>query len=240
MGVTSSKVVGFNADSIRKKLLNDVIAHNNKSLVDYAKKEIRTLGDTIAAYNSRNNMDDTGNLLDSLCWCVCYDGKMVESGFYREKRATLPSYLHELSKVEFLEGSGRKKWKDVHATGIASFSEVSAAEDVHGHERAAAYLEKAPKKCKEGQWMLMFAILAPYWGYWEAGHRNVFLGNVQFAAMTQFYDRIQGDLKPMKTSKPHIGIAKYASKSLVAQGRKNLKHNTGTFSSYNDRIKGKR
>ena len=74
--------------------------------------------------------------------------------------------------------------------------------------------------------MVLFAILAPYWGYWEAGHNNIFLGRVQFAAMTQFYDIIKGELKPMKVKKPHIGIAKYASKSLLAQARKNLKNNT--------------
>lgn len=172
-------------------------------------------------------MDASGNLLDSLCWGVCYNGQLVGSGFYREKTATDRSMLHELTKVQLIEGSGRSKWRDLYGASKkemeSAFSEMTAGEPVDGRRRAEGFIEKESKNSKSGQWKVFFAILAPYWGYWEKGHHNVFTKKFeQFAVMTQFYDRVKEDLKPART-RIRVSVAKYASKSLVRQAKKNIK-----------------
>ena len=224
-----TRILGFNPDRMKKQMLSIAVDEQNKRLVDFAEQKIRLLGDAIQLYNSRNHMDRTGNLLDSLCWCVCYDGNMVKNGFYREKRANSLSFLHGYTEVGFIEGNLRRKWKTAQSGLINNpYSYVDAGESVNGRERAEQYLAKAPKRCKSGQWMVMFAILAPYWGYWEEGHKNIFTKKFeQFSVMTQFYDKISAELKPAKT-RIHVSVAKYASKSLVAQARKNLRHGTGS------------
>ena len=40
--------------------------------------------------------------------------------------------------------------------------------------------------------------------------------------MTQFYDKVKPELKPAKT-RFHVYVDKYASKSLYAQAKKNLR-----------------
>ena len=209
------KVIGFNAAKMAEQMMANAVAEQNRRLVEYAEQRIIMLGETINSYNSRNHMDDTGNLLDSLCWGVCYDGKMVESGFYRSPKATRTSYLHGWSTVEFADPKRFKK----HAVG----------ESVRpGHQLAAEYLSQAHKKCKSGEWMVFFAILAPYWGYWEKGFNITpkFGGNttqrfLQFAVMSQFYDIVKSNLKPART-RIKVYVPKYASKSLMSRARKNL------------------
>ena len=79
-------------------------------------------------------------------------------------------------------------------------------------------------------WRVFFAILAPYWGYWEKGF-NLKTGGgssdlprkerfIQFSVMTEFYDSIKNDLKPART-RLSVSVAKYASKSLYSQAKKN-------------------
>ena len=107
-------------------------------------------------------------------------------------------------------------------------SRGSAGEEVSGHQLAAEYLYQAHKKCKSGEWMVFFAILAPYWGYWEKGFNITpkFGGNttqrfLQFAVMSQFYDIVKSNLKPART-RIKVYVPKYASKSLMSRARKNL------------------
>ena len=225
------KVIGFNAAKMAEQMMANAVAEQNRRLIEYAEQRIIMLGETINSYNSRNHMDDTGNLLDSLCWGVCYDGKMVESGFYRSPKATRPSYLHGWSTVEFADPKRFKK----HAVGesVSSWVKMDAGEEVSGHQLAAEYLSQAHKKCKSGEWMVFFAILAPYWGYWEKGFTQVHgagfingkgFGSAsfqQFAVMSQFYDIVKSNLKPART-RIKVYVPKYASKSLMSRARKNL------------------
>jgi len=219
------KIIGFNATKMAEQMMANAVAEQNRRLVEYAEARILMLGETISSWNSRYNMDDTGNLLDSLCWGVCYDGKMVESGFYRQQKATMPSYLHGWSTVEFADPKRFKR----HAVGesVSSWVKMDAGEPVNGHDLAAAYLSQAHKKCKSGEWMVFFAILAPYWGYWEKGFNMKFGFNgthqrfMQLAVMSQFYDIVKSNLKPART-RIKVYVPKYASKSLMSRARKNL------------------
>lgn len=227
------KIIGFNAAKMAEQMMANAVAEQNRRLVEYAQRGIIELGNAIASIPTKNNMDDTGNLLDSLCWGVCYNGELIDSGFYRGQTASRPSHLHAYSKAEVLEGNTRRKWKELYNADVqkarmlqgANWSETSAAEPVNGHALAQAYIDKAAKKCKSGQWMVFFAILAPYWGYWEAGHNNVFMRRfVRYQVITEFYDKMKVDLKPAKVRPPHIHVEKYASKSLYSSAKKNLKN----------------
>ena len=225
------KVIGFNAAKMAEQMMANAIIEQNRRLVEYAEARIMMLGETINSYNSKHHMDDTGNLLDSLCWGVCYDGKMVESGFYRSPKATRPSYLHGWSTVEFADPKRFKK----HAIGesVSGWVKMDAGEEINGHQLAAEYLSQAHKNCKSGEWMVFFAILAPYWGYWEKGFTQVngagFINGKrfgsasfqQFAVMSQFYDIVKSNLKPART-RIKVYVPKYASKSLMSRARKNL------------------
>ena len=229
------KIIGFNATKMAEQMMANAVAEQNRRLVEYAEARVMLLGETIASYGGANGMDDLGNLLDSLCWGVCYDGKMIKSGFYRQQRATQPTELHAYSNAAVLEGSTRGKWKHLYNEDKnkakqlqkANWSYTSASEPVNGHQLAAEYLAKAHSKCKANQWMVFFAICAPYWGYWEKGFNQIhhFSGTSsfrQFAVMSQFYDHISSQLKPAK-AKIKIHVEKYASKSLYRSAKKNLK-----------------
>lgn len=221
-----SKVIGFNADKWEKDLIKYWVGQQNARLIAYAKEKIQEIGNRISSYHSRHHMDDTGNLLDSLCWGVSYDGKPIASGFYRSQKATQAALMHGWSLVEFREGSGKQKW-DYENKIKNPFSEMHAGESVWGHQRAAGFLERAGAKSKAGQWKVFFAILAPYWGYWEKGF-NMKLPKggttfLQFSVMAETYDTVKGELKPMRTSL-RVHVDKYASKSLYKQAKRNLKN----------------
>lgn len=158
------------------------VKEQTKRLIDYAERNIRLIGDAIQLYHSRKHMDRTGNLLDSLCWGVSYRGEVKGTGFYRKKRARGESYVHE--------------WSDYWE-----------AFPVSGHEMAANYLQQYAAVNTDG-WRVFFAILAPYWGYWEEGftfkgkHKQT---RLQFAVMAEFYDKASKDLKPATTTiKVHV------------------------------------
>ena len=164
-------------------------------------------------------MDRTGNLLDSLCWGVSYDGKLVEGGFFREKRANTVSALHEWSTVSFKQKTRDQfggEWQD----------NISAGEDVDGRQLAEAYIQRYGNNGAKG-WKVFFAILAPYWGYWEKGFMMVHglpkssksRTFRQFAVMTQFYDQVKADLKPMRT-RFRVSVATYTSLSLKKQAER--------------------
>ena len=189
-----SKVIGFNAKSMAAAMMKNVVAEQNRRLVEYAKEKMLAIGNQIQTYHSRNHMDRTGNLLDSLLWGVSYEGKLVEGGFYRDAQARGESYLHE--------------W----------FSgDVKYLIPVNGRQLAQTYMQKYGNNGAKG-WRVFFAILAPYWGYWEKGFTMKSGGGdsgiprstrfMQFAVMTQFYDEIKKDLKPARV-RFRVSVAKY-------------------------------
>lgn len=227
-----TRVVGLNAAKLVETMMKTVVDEQNKRLIAYAQDEIIKLGAAINSLPTKNNMDDKGNLLDSLCWGVCYSGNLVGSGFYRAQVATMPSELHAYSTLAVLEGGARRKWKDLYNADIqkarslqeSNFSYTTASEPVNGHALAQDFIDKFAKKSKEGQWTVFFAILAPYWGYWEQGHNNRLARRfLRFQVMTEFFDQVKQDLKPAKT-RLKIHVEKYASKSLYSSAKKNLKN----------------
>lgn len=168
--------VKFNSKALEKAITDRLIPVQTAQLVAYAKDTIQKIGNAIQAYHSRNHMDRTGNLLNSLCWGVSYRGELAEAGYYREASSLRQSYLHEWSK------------------------EYSNAFPVEGHAAAANYIQKYGATYTDG-WRVFFAILAPYWGYWEEGftfRSKRRTGFMQFAVMTQFYDTVTKELKPAK------------------------------------------
>lgn len=203
-----SKVTGLDVAKLRATILKNIVGEQNALLIAYAKDEISKIGAQIQTYHSRHQMDRTGNLLDSLCWGVSYDGKLVEGGFYREASARGTSYLHE--------------W----------FSgDVKYLIPVNGHQLAEEYIQRYGNNGAKG-WKVFFAILAPYWGYWEKGFtmshgfssnggKSSFRGGtfMQFAVMAQFYDQVKADLKPMRT-RFRVSIAKYDRPKLEKKWKK--------------------
>lgn len=166
-----SKVIGFNAQKMKEQMMAIVVEEQNSRLVEYAKNKIREIGEKILA--TPYGMDRSGNLLDSLCWFVSYKGKLVDSGFYREQTATRDSYLHELYPTDIREMF-----------------------PVYGHGLAEQFINRWYGKYQNG-WYVGFAILAPYWGYWEQGHYNVLTHQMErFAIMAEIYDTAKQELKP--------------------------------------------
>jgi len=186
-----SSKVKFNADKLSKQIFANLVEEQTNRLIAYAEEMIKQIGDTIKTYHSRNHMDRTGNLLNSLCWGVAYDNELKASGFYREADSLELSFLHE------------RDWDYM-------------AHPVDGHALAEQYIRQYGRLGSGGgTWRVWFAILAPYWGYWERGFTMVSGGGgspfprsrqrLQFAVMAQFYDKLGADLKPAKTSiKVHV------------------------------------
>lgn len=213
-----SKVKNLNLDRIAKRLIDNAITEQNSRLVEYAKKEIKRLGDMILAYNEANHMDRTGNLLNSLCWGVTYDGKMVECGFYRSERTNI-----RFNRWGQVRGMGFRDSRESH---IHEWSEPEG-EEVDGRKRAEEFL--LSKHGQKGKWTIFFAILAPYWGYWESGFTLRGGGGasgmprhsrfMQFQVMTHIYDDVRMSIKPYTT---HITvyIDKYSYHAKSATGRR--------------------
>lgn len=227
-----SKVIGLDENAMRAAMMKTVVEEQNRRLIDYAAGEnglVYQIGDRIKQYHSRHNMDRTGNLLDSLLWGVSYQGKLVKGGFYRETPAAFEdSGLHEWSKVSF---------RDKETGGW--IEDVSAETPVNGRQLADAYLTKYGNNGARG-WRVFFAILAPYWGYWEKGFRMTHgiipknsVGNpskayakgirsfYQFAVMTEYHDVAKNDLKPMRV-RIRTHVEKYTSLKLYKRAKKDF------------------
>ena len=208
--------VVFDTNALRKNLEESLTRQQTKLLIEYAHKKVQEIGNTIASYHGSHGMDRTGNLLDSLCWGVSYKGNIEASGFYRPKQAAMPSTLHEWTQLEIQDNG---TWVGVDS---GSFPPVN------GHELAEEYIYKYGQKSTNG-WKVFFAILAPYWGYWEKGftlkhgfsRKGGFTGatHMRFAVMTQYYDQIKKDLKPARMYFG-VSVAKYTSISLYKQAKK--------------------
>lgn len=228
---TRTRLKGFNPSKIRQQMIDAAIAEQSRRLVEYAEQRIMLLGEVISMYHSRNNMDRTGNLLDSLCWGVTYKGKYVGYGFYREQKASRSSGLHEwwgmgnnsrdpetgeLSAGQFYS-KRNKEWTNVTAENLP---------EIWGHQLAEQFLKRQESKYPDG-WTVFFAIAAPYWGYWEKGFTMKIQGNfVQFAVMSQMYDHIKSDLKPAKVRPVKItNEINYSDLGLIKQARANMRKN---------------
>lgn len=170
-----------------KDLKKEISNKQTMNLLEYAKNTIQSIGDKIASYSSANNLGKTGNLLDSLCWGLVYNGRLVGKGFYRPQKANKESFLHELSGKDIAE-----------------------LYPVYGHGLAEQFIQRFAKRNGSGQgWRVFFAVLAPYWGYWEAGHFNVLLHHrIKFRVMAETYDIVKADLKPAKVTF-HNYVPKY-------------------------------
>lgn len=116
------------------------------------------------------NWDRTGNLISSLCWIVCSKGQRVSFGYFSKNKTTDDSYLHELSKPPLKQL-------------------------VDGRIEAQKFISEYQPTITHG-WEVIFAVCAPYWGYWEEGHKNILMGGkkVQFAVMAQEFDKVRKEL----------------------------------------------
>ena len=195
-------VVKFDAKKFATQMMQRFTDEQSARLIEYAKEKIIEIGDKIQSYNSKNHMDRTGHLLNSLCWCVTYGDKVIDSGFYRN--VTLHKKGSDNTDESFLhEWSGDYKY----------------AFPVDGRKLAEKKLKEYGGGIAPQGWRVIFAILAPYWGYWEEGFTLVhgFSNNngkskikgatfKRFAVMAEFYDQVSKDLKPAnvtyKTSSP--------------------------------------
>lgn len=164
-----TKVI-FPKAAISKAMIAAVVKEQTKRLIDYAIAEIKQIGNDISVAPTRNNLDRTGNMLDSLCWGVCYGGKMKKFGYYRDELASADSHLHEYSNP--------------------------MGESVNGRWFASQFIATYAPKTESG-WEIFFAVLAPYWGYWEKGFTHKKSGRYfQWSVMTRHFDVVTNDLKP--------------------------------------------
>lgn len=187
--------------------MKELFDEQTNRLVQYAMSEIIKIGDKITTYHSANHMDRTGNLLNSLCWGVSFEGTLKQFGFYRKPilrdkgiSKTSTSYLHEWF-------SGDEKY----------------LYPVDGRKIATRYLESYGNNGAKG-WKVFFAILAPYWGYWEKGfkmksgfgHKENYM---RFAVMTQEYDQVKNDLRPARV-RFRVSVNKYQHEILKRRWEK--------------------
>src|SRR5574344_140987 len=195
-----SRITNWNANKMKEQLFAILSAEQNKRLIDYAKGKIVEIGQAIEQFHSAHHMDRTGNLLNSLCWGLSYNGSLIEGGFYRDAvlhnngiDGSSTSYLHE--------------WFGGDAKYL---------EPVDGRQLAEGYLQTYGNNGAKGL-RVFFAILAPYWGYWEKGFtmnsnfaagKSGISGFYQFAVLTYFYDSIKRDLKPART-RLRVSVRKY-------------------------------
>ena len=166
--------VTFKGKEWGRKVLYELSKEQSQRLATYAIGKTESIGNSINAYMSANNMDRTGNLLDSLCWAVFRDGKLEKFGFYRPQQESGDSHLHEWSRP--------------------------MGKSVNGHVLAQNFIATYKPKTTKG-WEVFLATLAPYWGYWEKGHVNIASGDTQkWEVMTMHYDVVKQDLTPARVT----------------------------------------
>ena len=206
--MTKTRVKG-NGKTYQKQLaqsiLKPIVEKQTALLVEYAKNKIIEIGNYIQTAPTANHMDRTGHLLNSLCWGVSFEGKLVDSGFYRN------ATTHK-GRPKGWNPDGTHRYTDV--SELHEWN-VDISRQVRGRELAEQYLKSYGNNGSRG-WRVFFAILAPYWGYWEKGFRfklnpkssESSYGFLQFAVMTHFYDQVRQDLKPART-RFRCSVAKY-------------------------------
>ena len=185
-----SKVI-FDTRKLAAEMMKNLSAEQTNRLIEYAKQTILEIGNKIQTYHSRNHMYRSGHLLRSLCCGVSYDGKLVYSGFYGD--IALKSHT---------------TWNEANTTNSYLHEWIPEYEafQIDGRQMAQNYIQRYGSAGSGNKtWRVFFAILAPYWGYWETGFNMVHgLGKNrkssfhQFAVMTEFYDKVGNELKPAK------------------------------------------
>ena len=185
-----SKVI-FDAKKLAAEMMKNLSAEQTNRLIEYAKQTILEIGNKIQTYHSRNHMYRSGHLLRSLCCGVSYDGKLVYSGFYGD--IALKSHT---------------TWNEANTTNSYLHEWIPEYEafQIDGRQMAQNYIQRYGSAGSGNKtWRVFFAILAPYWGYWETGFnmvhgkgKNKKSSFHQFAVMTEFYDKVGKDLKPAK------------------------------------------
>lgn len=182
--------INFDAKALTKTLVDNHVQWQTELLIDYAMRKVKEIGDRIKTYHGAHHMDRTHNLLNSLCWGVAYNGRLRGYGFYsngqtksykkNSHESTDQSYLHEFDKE--------------HELYL-----------VEGRFLAEKFIKQHGRESAPNYWRVWFAILAPYWGYWEEGftmksgfgskRTSKFL---KFAVMSEFHDVVEKDLHPAK------------------------------------------
>lgn len=204
----ASSLTGWNPSLLKKQIMENAVAYNNMRLVEYAKETILKIGNKIKTYHSKHNMDRTGNLLNSLCWGVSYKGKLVDGGFFRDAVHNTVRIGDDITSESFLH-----EW----------FRDEKYAFPVDGRQLAEEYLRKVGNTGSTG-WKVFFAILAPYWGYWEEGFnmrtRGKSIGFFQFAVMAETYDQVRKDLKPARKYYFNVSVPQYSHESIAKKWNK--------------------
>lgn len=205
----NSSYVKFDKQALFNDLFSKLSSEQTLRLIEYAKDKVIKIGSRIQEYSSKNNLDRTGNLLNSLCWFVSYGGNIQASGFYREE-------IYHNRGI----GGGQESW-------LHEFLPDSA-EIVQGRSLANDYIAKHQGGNGSG-WKVSFAILAPYWAYWEQGFKMKSGGGnspiprstrfIKFAVMSEFFDELRADLKPRTNVTYTISVPKYSYKNNKYRGK---------------------
>lgn len=170
-----------------KKLYQDMMKHaanqQTERFAVYAAEQAAIMGDMLKIKMHGKPSDRTHNMLNSLVWAVYYDGKLDKHGFYRKSASTRgDAFLHELSDEPI---------------------------PVNGRELANQFLVAYQPREKRG-WEIVWGVLAPYYAYWEHGHKNLFYGRfVKFNMMSQRYDEIRNTLGAKARVTIDVHVPKY-------------------------------
>lgn len=212
--MNKSKVIGFDANAMVASMMKTATEEQTRRLIAYAKDKVRLIGDAIQLYNSKHHFDRTGNLLNSICWGVAYSARLIDYGFYRE--ANIKSY-----------NTGRRD--ETSQSFLHEFFREKEAYEVDGRYLAERFIKKYGRNSAQGWWRVWFAILAPYWGYWEEGFTMKRGGGMsgipqtssfmKFSVMSEFHDKVERELSPAKV-KLDVFVAPYSSFSLKSDFKK--------------------
>lgn len=225
-----SKLINFKPRALKRQMFNNLVEVQTQRLIGYAEQTIKDIGNKIQTYNSRNHMDRTGNLLNSLCWGVAYSGELKASGFYREET------IHSEKGIDPINHGGRSFQHEFFE------DDYRLAFPVEGRALAAEYIRRYGKMSWNGRWRVWFAILAPYWGFWEEGFALIHgIGKGEhgkkfnsasfrkFAVMTEFYDKVSKDLKPASVKLEITKSHHYSHESLERARTRREKQEYGGY-----------
>ena len=175
--------VKFNAKKTQQAMIKKVVQEQTNRLVSYAEEQIVLMGNELIEKMRGKPSDRTHNMLNSLVWVVYYNGKESKHGYYRKSAsANGKAFLHELGEDPI---------------------------PVNGRQLAKQFLNTYQPREKHG-WEIVWAVLAPYYAYWEQGHDNIFYGKfVKFDMMTQRYDHIKNKLGSQANVTIEINVPKY-------------------------------
>ena len=192
-------------------MLANLVQEQTNRFIAYARENNLIIGSTIQLYHGGHHMDRTGNLLNSLCWGVSYNNTLMGSGFYR------PESIH--SYHSWAEGDTSESF--LHEF----YPDVKYAYPIHGRQLAEKYIQMHGWKSGGNHWRMWFAILAPYWGYWEQGFtmKSNFGGGskrLRFQVMSQTCDRMRRELSPAKVPPLQVHVESYSIASLNARQKK--------------------